>query len=87
MAKESNESKPLVVGARLSGLAAPTNVPLNNGSSSLAVGNHFASGFSDASGEITAMHEYGDKILITLSNGRKLIMFPSGMLAEVAAEP
>lgn len=78
----AQEKKP----QRISSLSAPTNVPLSNGSSSLSVGNHFASGFSNASGIIEAIWDEGDRIRIVFQSGAEVLLFPTGMLAEVLKE-
>jgi hypothetical protein len=71
---------------RIASLSAPTNVPLSNGSSSLSVGNNFASGFGNASGIIEAIWDEGDRFRIVFTSGAMVLLFPTGMLAEVQQE-
>lgn len=71
---------------RIASLSAPTNVPLSNGSSSLSVGNHFASGFGNASGIVEAIWDEGDRFRIVFQSGAEVLLFPTGMLAEVVKE-
>ena len=81
MMAEKNQPK------RIASLSAPTNVPLSNGSSSLSVGNNFSSGFANASGIVKEMLDEGDRIRIVFESGAEVLLFPSGMLAEVLQEP
>jgi len=72
---------------RIASISAPTNVPLSNGSSSLAVGNNFASGFANASGIVRAIWDEGDRFRIVFDSGAEVLLLQSGMLAEVFQEP
>jgi hypothetical protein len=68
------------------GVSLPSNVRWNhNGEGGLVVGAHFKTGFF-AEGTVTEMREHGENVLITLDGGGQVLLFPSGMIAEVLPE-
>lgn len=71
----------------LRGVRLPSGARLHhNGESAVMVGSHLKSGFF-MEGIIKEMREHGDKVLITLENGDQMLLYSTGMLAEVASQP
>lgn len=69
------------------GFSLPSNVRWNhNGEGSLVVGNHFKTGFH-MEGIVKELREHGDNILLTFETGEQVVIFSTGMVAEVMPEP
>ena len=74
------------MGQKITGLRLPANVMFTNGDSSVMVGRHFSTGFS-MDGIIESLERDGDVVLLTFKDtGNQVLLFGSGMIAEVAKE-
>ena len=67
------------------GFSLPSNVRWNhNGEGSLVIGAHFKTGFF-MEGIVKELREQGQNILLTFDSGDQVVIFPTGMVAEVLA--
>lgn len=72
------------MGRKITGMRLPANVMFTNGSSSLQVGAHFATGFT-MSGIVESMEQEGDVVVVTFAETKdQVVLFGSGAIAEVA---
>ena len=70
------------------GFSLPSTVRWNhNGEGSLMVGSHFKTGFH-MEGIVKELRYDGENILLTFEgDGGQVLIFPTGMVAEVLPEP
>lgn len=71
------------MGQRITGLRLPANIMFTNGATSVTVGSHFATGFS-MDGIVESLERDGDAVVLTFEKtGQQVLLFGSGMLAEI----